>query len=159
MNFGNNNTTGSEQPESSAAQLPQTATETGKAAGTARTFASGSLPDGGTGAVESTETGVTAPDSAGEEYPTLNLALKMLLFGVFMVFITVPLLVLLIFGTSGDRSKAKKRQNSWRRLSVGGSTARFSRALRRGFSTHYLRAGLWSPSSPAPNTTPIILTL
>ena len=30
VNFGNNNTIGPEQPESSAAQLPQTATETGK---------------------------------------------------------------------------------------------------------------------------------
>lgn len=141
VNFGNNNTTGSEQPESSAAQLPQTATETGKAAGTARTFASGSLPDGGTGAVESTETGVTAPDSAGEEYPTLNLALKMLLFGVFMVFITVPLLVLLIFGTN-ERPLESEKEAKLVAPTIGGWLDRsFQQSFEAWFSTHYPSRG------------------
>lgn len=122
-------------PDNSAAQTMTSTVAVGAAGDTAGAPADGVAPTNGTPAGSASAGGATA--GGQEEYPSVNLALKMLLFGVFMVFITVPLLTLLLFG-SHEVPLESEKEAKFVAPSVGGwFEASFQKGFEAWFSTHY----------------------
>ena len=85
-------------------------------------------------------TGAAAP-AADEKYPTVNYALKMLLFGVFMVLICAPLLTMLLLGTSEKPLESEKEATLSAPSIEGWLDGSFQKSFESWFSTHYPSRG------------------
>jgi len=80
-------------------------------------------------------------EDSAEEFPAANLALKMLLFGVFMVLITAPLLTLLLFGTSEAPLESEKEAKLAPLTFESWLDGTFQKGFESWFSTHYPSRG------------------